>query len=480
MKKNTIIISFLAAVVVIASSCKKYLEITPKGYLIAGKTTDYDNLLNNANLAGGLDLLIPMGDDVVASDPYFSSSDFRTQRLFKWSETVYEANEDDALISSLGAGSELYPINKVISEVMNSEGGTEAQKTAIQSQARGVRAWIYFYFINFYGKPYNAATAATDPGYPIITTADVTQNKFNRESVQAVYDFIVDDLKAAVAYAPAAMYGTTRMSKSTAEMMLGKVYLFMGKYEEALSMLDSSFKHLPAATNFISLKLNDYKVQLADYGPWGYNSTTPMFWFFTSPTYNSEHLFTRTLVNRFAYIASDILVSPEVVDSYPASDLRRKFLGGEIGTNGPYKATGAQRRLGFQVSNLGLTLPDLYLMRAECRARLNNIDGAVTDLQTLRATRMSNSADVAVPAMSKEDLIKFVLAEKTREYAGMGLRWLDMRRLSTDPLFAGTVYTHRFYKSDGTMESYTLKPERFTLKFPQKLMDQNPGMINNP
>jgi starch-binding outer membrane protein, SusD/RagB family len=93
-------------------------------------------------------------------------------------------------------------------------------------------------------------------------------------------------------------------------------------------------------------------------------------------------------------------------------------------------------------------------------------------------------ADAAVPAPvagNQNDLIKFIIDERTREFALEGYRWFDMRRLSTDPLFANSVYTHTLYKQDGSTEVYTLnQPNRFVLKFPRNFTDANPDMPNNP
>ena len=91
-----------------------------------------------------------------------------------------------------------------------------------------------------------------------------------------------------------------------------------------------------------------------------------------------------------------------------------------------------------------------------------------------------SATDAAVNITDQNTLIKFIIDERTREYALQGYRWFDMRRLSTDPLFANKVYQHNYYKSDGTVTTYALTPDRFTLRFPQKVINQNPGMVNNP
>src|SRR5258708_36795354 len=70
---------------------------------------------------------------------------------------------------------------------------------------------------------------------------------------------------------------------------------------------------------------------------------------------------------------------------------------------------------------------------------------------------------VSVPAgLSQTDLIKFIIDEGTREFAVLGYNWFTIRRLSLDPIFANTVYTHTVYNADGTVEkTFTLTPKRW-------------------
>ena len=78
-------------------------------------------------------------------------------------------------------------------------------------------------------------------------------------------------------------------------------------------------------------------------------------------------------------------------------------------------------------------------------------------------------------------MIRFVIDERQREFAMTGYRWFDIRRLSTNRLYEGKTYTHVIYGTDGkVVETYTLTPDRMTLRFPLKLMAQNPSMPNNP
>ena len=123
-------------------------------------------------------------------------------------------------------------------------------------------------------------------------------------------------------------------------------------------------------------------------------------------------------------------------------------------------------------------------MRAELAARANDLAGAKADLELLRANRMPANI-AAIPATIASDqvaLVKFILEERIREFAGTGLRWFDQRRLSVDPVYNNTVrYTHETYDTDGNVvATYTLRPERFALKFGQRMITENKGLVENP
>ncbi|MNT60300.1 SusD family protein [compost metagenome] len=121
----------------------------------------------------------------------------------------------------------------------------------------------------------------------------------------------------------------------------------------------------------------------------------------------------------------------------------------------------------------------MYLMRAELKARTQDVAGAKADLETLRAKRMSTN--ISVNITDPTAMIKFVIDERLREFALQGFRWFDMRRLSVDPIFVGTTYKHEALSETGNViATFPLKPERFTLRIPQKVLLANPGMNDNP
>jgi hypothetical protein len=479
--KNQIIKYTLVLVVILTgfSSCKKsFLEIDPKGKLIAKNIGDYDLMLNYDAMTVNGDGQILMGDEVIAIDPYYTSATAREQYLFRWDDVVYTPNEDAREMTDLMK--QLYFYNKIIVEVPDAIGGTDQLKNKLIGEAKLNRAWIYFMLTNYYGKPYAASTAGQDLSFPIITAADVTASSFKRASVQEVYNFIISDLQAAISDLPVEASGRTRGFKAAAEGLLGKVYVFMGRYADGLVQFNNTLSHLPPN---LSVRLYDYNVTMAANGPWAYNAaSTPLAYLNGAPNISDyeEVLMPKRLLSFYGSTNAFALLTKKAADLYTtATDQRKKlFTTGPSGSLGPFAGGILRRNSGLNIY-IGLTMPDVYLLRAECKARTNDVAGARADLETLRKNRMSVS-DATVNITDVTLMIKYIIDERLREFALQGYRWFDMRRLSVDPIFAGTIYTHSYVKTNGEVTTLTLRPERFVMRFPEKVINANPGMPNNP
>ncbi|WP_442589285.1 RagB/SusD family nutrient uptake outer membrane protein [Pedobacter sp. AW31-3R] len=470
-------------------SCKKdYLDLTPKGKLIAKATSDYNLLFNNTSLINtGVDVSsfpngqLVMGDEVLATEPYFSGGTLRMQRLFRWEKDIYNPEDNGAEMK--GIMTQLYTYNKIAVEVRESTDGTEEQKNALYAEAIANRAWCYFMLTNFYGKPYNPATAGTDLAFPIIRVADVAETKFTRATVQECYDFMMADLREAIPLLPRNSSMRGRLSKAAAEGLMGKILVFMGKFSEALPYLNSTIADLPTNYTVSLYNLNVTMANAGTAGAWGYDpqwnlpgyqSLYPTAWL------NTENIFCKQ-VNAGAWAAdkSEILLTPEAVALFKPSDMRLRFFSPQASGGVLLPLANTLRRNSGTVVQIGIRLADIQLLRAECLARANDLGGAIAILEDFRKTRMP-AADASVEISDQHSLIKYIIDERTREFAINGFRWFDMRRLSTDPLFSDVVYTHKYYNSNGVLTEYTLTPDRFTLRFTQKVLDQNPGMPNNP
>jgi tetratricopeptide (TPR) repeat protein len=493
MKKYIKIASFLILLGTSLVSCSPdFLDVVPQGNQLAVTTNDYDLLMNFRGFyyyeaGGAVQAPLWLGDEISANGADLNTNNVLSQRLFRWDDVIYQPSDDTFsmnrdLISGLG---NIYTCNKVINEVMSSAEGTDEKKKSLRAEAMATRAFETFFMTNLYTKPYTAATASTDLGFPVITTADATLKSFERGTVQQTYDFIISDLTKAIADLPLQNTIRTRMSKPAAEGLLGKVYLFMGKYTEALPLLNQAFADLQASST--APRLYDYNVEFGTGG-----SFLPID-YYSGPNApgNNRNDLTESILSKVCYNAysgngpgiNGSTISNETAALYASSDLRLNLYSPtyQYGDANPY---GRLRKYAAQYTRFGLELSELYLLRAECKARLNDLTGAIEDVETLRKNRMP-VGDATVPsniAGNQVALIKFILEERIREFANEGYRWFDMRRLSVDPnaeIAATVKTTHISYDDSNVATTYNLRPERLTLRFPIAYINANPGMENN-
>jgi tetratricopeptide (TPR) repeat protein len=480
IKKQYIKSAVLLILAVITFSCSEdYLEVIPKGSLIAQKISDYDRLLDDPALNNFSNGLVPMGDEVAAVEPFFSNADIRNQRLFRWDDEIYNAAQTPDELTNLNA---VYTYNKVIAEVMNATDGTDTQKKALLAEAKIGRAMSYFTLINYYGKPYNTATAGSDLGYPITRDSDITLTNFTRNTVEEVYDFIVSDITEAIPDLPAALNKRNRASKVAGEALLGKVLMFKGDFTEASNHLQSAIDMM--SNSDLPIELYNYNETFSDEGEF-----MPINFFF-GPAYpiakdNKEIIYSKSVFNIWAFIQNEIVIKPETAQLFKSSDLRLNFF-----TNAqafgfePSYSKGMLRRYGPLNTPSGIIVPDIKLLLIEAKARSGSLESSVADLENFRANRMP-ADDALIPAdvaADQDKLVKYIFEERIREFSVCGFRWLDMRRLSVDAKYSNLVnYTHDVYDQEGNLlSSHQLKPERLVLRFGQKVKSQNPNLIENP
>ncbi|MCK7556360.1 RagB/SusD family nutrient uptake outer membrane protein [Chitinophaga sedimenti] len=486
---------FLYAVLVIGLvaqvSCKKeFLEIVPKGQQIASTTKDYRQILNTNYLmqstAG-----VYMGDEIIAFQPFFNEHRLRVQRLFKYADRIYEADGlPDELSDETGYIRKLYLFNKIINEVMDSKGGAETEKKAILAEAKAGRAVCNFMFLTDFSTPYNPATANSELGIPELTQADVTLTNFKRLTKKENYESIIKDLTAAIPdLGP--LEHRRKISRLAAQFYLARIYMAMQNFTAAKQQLDDAFAEIPRAN--IPLALYDYNKVLDPDSPetWfpmligAFLIGTPL------PAENTQTIYGID-VSAMSYVggnANVFLMSPHTVSLFDPQDKRPNMYDSLEFNGAAVFPLGMKHPIGF-ITPVGPSLPDLYLMRAECRARDNDLAGAISDIEFLRAKRTGAPAVPAAAAANREALVRYILDERIREYTFTGLRWLDMRRLSVDPVYGNHVrYTHevRSYvdtNNDGipgdVVETYQLDPKRFALKFGERMLRESKGLEENP
>ncbi len=481
--KKTFHLLTITAFFLILAGCEKYLDIKPRGQDVPDKLEHYEGLLLGKS-ADYLTVFPYMSFEYTADAGgyslfYSTPGGAPKARAYKYEADIFIGDESSSEWNS--PTSMFYTLNVIIEEVMDASDGTEDEKTAILAEAKMLRAWYTFLMAQNFGKPYNEATAATDLGVPIIKEASTTGTNYTRATLEETYDYILSEMKEALPLLQEREIHPLRVFSPTGNAMLGKVYWMMGKYDKALPYLESAMTKIAT----------DSKAQLLDYNTMIYDGQISLY-VFPNTTYNPESLYTISDMPKLwlafypAYYGASLLTLKKEVlqEYYTAGDCRLAFISGveswETAYNSFDPSSPTEKyypNINNMSSNLGITIPDIYLMYAECLARTNSLGAAKQTLFDFRSNRMTAEyAVVPSSVASQNDLIKFIVAERMRENMGSGVSWYDTRRLWNDPLFQDLkdYYTH----TDGTA-TYTLTEERLTMRIPPSVMSWNPDFVNN-
>ena len=440
-------------------SCRKYVEDVPiQGQRVLVYTSDYRLLLNNHDqqeVSYGLAPLLSCDDLEITSPDIQNNLKNSTiqQAMYSWKKPFYIDQQTDNDWNSLY--SQIYVYNVVINGVNDSKGGDIILKNTLLGEALLHRAFAYFNLVNLYGKQYDEATAATDPGVPIMLKP-VLFTDLTRPGVKAVYEQIYSDIRQCIPLLPPVQETAFKPSKAAAYALLSKYYLNMRNFTKAAEFADSTLD--------IRNDLYDYNLSVT-----GSSYTFP-------GQYADKQVILRK-VPRQMYGAYQL--SNSLLGLLNTKDLRYEIFT-RPGSNFFPVFTGpgywSRDRYSNDKPATGLSVNDTWLIKAECLARAGQKDAAVDMLNTMRKKRFRPADYTDLSAATPTEALQMVIDERRREFFGSGLRWFDQRRLNQDAMFAHTI-TRVFNNT-----TYTLAPNSNEYVFPlaNLLLTQNPEMKQNP
>ena len=121
----------------------------------------------------------------------------------------------------------------------------------------------------------------------------------------------------------------------------------------------------------------------------------------------------------------------------------------------------------FSMSHVlsGPTTAEMYLIKAECQARLGEYSRAMETVNALRAKRMVPGDWVELKAGNVKEAVTKILQERRREMP-FSQRWFDMRRLNNNEETYDDVeiVTRKFYKINATTIFDKEEPITYTLE----------------
>jgi len=457
-------ILFLIATTTFLGSCHKYLDIVPKGKIIPEKTNDYRLLLDQTSANGKSNgFTNSFGNDVFMSDDIMVTSfsvnfyDAPSQNVLSFAEHIYQDFESDPDWDALY--NQIYVSNLVINQVMDSKEGTETEKKQLLSEAKVHRAFAFLTLVNLYAKPYNATTAASDPGVPLRLGIDFEES-LQRASVQGVYDLIIKDINDAITGLPDAAPQTNlnfRPVKSAAYVLLARTYLFMNKINEAFQNADASLQLYQKLIDYNTLPNSSLIPGMLQFPMGLQNSEESLY----KTTNSSASLFYADSALMHLYDIQHDLRVPTLYFNDALFGLNFGYISSEWSGRTPVKGT---------------SVPEALLIRAECYARNGKVTEAMADVNTIRQKRFKTGSDYVLSATDAGDALKKVKEERRRELAFRGVRWFDIRRYNAFDNDNITV-THIL-----NGQTYSLAPNsaRTVLPIGRKYITLNPEITQNP
>lgn len=414
---NKVKTAFLPIVLLVSlmSCMKDFLDVKrDKSQVVPRSLEDYrailDHHLMNYNSSY---LLGEIGSDdyYVAEEQWQAVSVPAQKNAYIWANEIYE---DEQGVDWNRAYEKILYANFVLEGVVdiNETPLNKSLRDELIGAAHFYRGTNFFLLAQLFCKQYDAATAHQDLGLPLRTTSNINV-RYQRATLEQTYSQIISDLQTAALLLPHNMSFNTRPWRPAALGMLANTFLQKGDYQSARNYVDSALALSP---------------EILDYNEVDTESNTPF------PQYgrgNEEIIFYSHMANAAVLATSRLAIDSLLFDSYNDQDLRKHAFffdnNGRTTFKGSYSAISS-----FLFS--GLTTPEMFLVRAECNARLGQTTNAVADLNHLLSKRFTPKHFEPIgDQLPQSELLELVLSERRKELVFRGRRWHDLKRFAKDP-----------------------------------------------
>lgn len=323
----------------------------------------------------------------------------------------------------------------------------------LKGEAHFIRALNYHNLVNFFG------------GVPLVTTpitevpADVRQA---RNTQAEIYTFIEAELAQARAGLPElGSDAAGRASYEAATALLARVHTYQKEWQPAYNLANEiieshTFGLEPQYVNAFEKEQTDEAIFEIPFTVTDPGSLA--FWFFPGSRGGRYGIApSGNLVNSFEEGDERIDVAIQADDS-----------GDDFGAKYTDIATSADD---IPV----LRLAEMYLIRAEAAARLGLLEEALEDVNVLRERAGLEGYDATTGDLDEDgtltmaEVLEIVLAERRHELFYEGHYFFDLRR------FADAVPA-----ADARLTTLGLTGNRLLFPIPQREIDANPALIQNP
>ncbi|NII26998.1 RagB/SusD family nutrient uptake outer membrane protein [Pseudoflavitalea sp. X16] len=294
-----------------------------------------------------------------------------------------------------------------------------------------LRAFAHFNLVRFFAKPYTIDPTA--PGV-IIRTSTSEPSLKARATVKQVYDAVVADAEKAASLMEQPR-GVQYASKEAAWALLSRAYLYMADHPKTIEYSDKVINSgrfvLTTAATYPALFANAQTgtetifciafTALEDYGKFG--SIASMIYSDGNSGWGEEFA-SQSLRDTMSSQPGDVR-SSYIVPSKDGGGVVQKKNGIEMYYISKFSFQGNSPTLS---SPIMFRLAEMYLNRAEAKAKSNNVAGALADVDSIRNKRGLSGALYSGVLPAGKTVLEVVLKERRVELAFEGHRVFDVYR----------------------------------------------------
>lgn len=342
---------------------------------------------------------ISSDDFYISSNNYIGIGDVFKRNAYIWKGNIYEGTTVTDWNNSY---QQIFYANNVL-EGLKELKSQESEAMFLKGTALFFRSFAFYNLSQLFCEPYEIGGNNNGLGIPLRLEKDISK-KVGRSSVEKTYQRIILDLEQAVNLLPLQTTIKTRPTKYAALLLLARVYLLMGRYQEALELSNEVMEHL----------------DLIDFNTLDLEKSYPM------EQFNQEVIFHSSI----AYVATTSsidYVDSTLMKSYDKNDIRRLLWFIPKDEHYLFKGNYTGGALLFN----GLALDEAYLIYIECSARLNEWKKGKIIFQNYLEHRYSTGAEIDLSIVnSNNSMLNMVLSERRKSLLYRVLRWSDIRRLN--------------------------------------------------
>lgn len=471
MKKNKLVIlAFMAASL---GACQKVIDVKETDFIggdialktVANNESGIIGAYSAMNVEMGILLNATFSDEVKPGEFYNAATTHEWQY----------GSQDVGLRDNYTAFNLYYRIidrvNRVLVALPNAV-AANATEAALKDRLRGealfLRAFCHFELYKYYSN----SAVGTDLAMAYMETPSLAS--LPRIQVAPYFAKLKADMTAAKPLLPAALTDIYRATRPSVSALQARVALYLKEYTDAVTFSTEYINAIPLASraNFPGIWTDANNSELA-------------FKLSRTPSLGGRigSLFQGTSANSGAISQTAWVPSSKLWNAYDQtndirfssyfrtepllaaagrpSQLVGKYRGTTYGTPGEHVADAKVFRTG-----------EMYLIRAEANAELNNLVGATNDLNALRTARINGYTNVTLA--TKDAAITAILEERFKELPFEGHRFFDLKRrnLPVSRLLADAPNANAQTLPAGNF--------RFLLPIPNPEINANPLIQQNP